>query len=267
MTIADALDLAVDAAKSAVSGGTVGRVLGVLAIAFATLQMSRLTRRALRGALDRARVDQALGVIVDRVTQAVILVAGVSWGLDMFGLHLGTVGAILGISGVALGLALQDVLKQLVAGAYLLVGRPFTAGDRVTVEAGSGVVRKVGLLDTVIDADDGGALVVPNAWFLTHVTERRGLDATVYVRLDVTIRTGAAVIADPGALGDAIGACLASCGSVLHDDGTARVRAWTIDGPVVRIQCVASDRSVAVDEIIWALRSRLGEAVVDVRDA
>ena len=268
MTISDALDAIVRNGWSDATALAVGRTLGAIAIVAATLSARRFARRGIRGALTRARINADARLVVDRVVQVGILIAGASWVADLYGLQLGTLGTLLGISGVAVGLAVQDVLKQLVAGMYLMVERPFTLGDRVAIPAGSGTIRRIELLATVVDLADGGVVVVPNAWFLANAVVARTPDAPITLRVAVTIRDTSPDVANADALLGAVSGCVGACEGVVHArPRVVRVREWSADGPVVVVSVWASDREVAVDSLAWALRDRFGPDLLAIQPA
>ena len=268
MTMVEAIDAIVSTGWSDATALAVGRTLGALAIVIATLSGRRFARRGIRGALTRARVNAEARLVVDRVVQVGILIAVASWVADLYGLQLGTLGTLLGISGVALGLAVQDVLKQLVAGMYLMVERPFTLGDRVAIPAGSGTIRRIELLATVVDLADGGVVVVPNAWFLANAVIARGPDAPVTLRVVVTLRDTNPDVAAAETLIAAVSGCASTCVAIGHSPSlTIRVRGWTADGPIVMITAAVQDRDQAVDSLAWALRERFGHDVLAIHEA
>lgn len=71
--------------------------------------------------------------------------------------------AALGIGGIAIGLAVQDPLKNYFAGLVLAADRPFRLGDRVTIDSLSGTIVHVGMRATAIRTDFNSVISVPNA--------------------------------------------------------------------------------------------------------
>jgi small-conductance mechanosensitive channel len=237
------------------------RAIAATAIAVATLAVSRYARRGIRGALKPPRINPEARVLIDRIVQVGVLIGGASWIADLYGLQLGALGAFLGISGVAVGLAVQDVLKQLIAGVYLMVERPFTVGDHVGLPAGQGVIRRTELLATIVDLTDGGVVVVPNAWFLSNAVVARSPGAPSRVRVAVTIRTSNPDVANAAALRVAVESCARQFAFDEDKDWLeVRVRGWGSDGPVVAISVIShGDRDSTTDTLAWTLRERFGQ--------
>ena len=92
-----------------------------------------------------------------------ILVIGVVAFLDVLApaIALQLLGAV-GLLGLAFGLAFQDVLKNFLAGVFLLLERPFRIGDQIAVAEQSGRVETVRLRVTVLRMEDGRHSLVPN---------------------------------------------------------------------------------------------------------
>lgn len=268
MTLLEMLGTSTVPGLSDVTVVAIARVAGALAVIVGAVSARRFIRRAMRGPLTRARVAPEARLVVDRFIQVGILIASATWVLDLLGLQLGALGTLLGISGVAVGLATQDILKQLVAGVYLMVERPFTLGDRVSLPAGQGTVRRIELLSTVVGLDDGGAVVVPNTWFMANAVVARNANAPVPVRVLVTIRASNPEAADAASLVAAFRDCLNSSGMAASDGETGvRLRGWTADGPIVLVDGMAVDPRAAIDALGWALRSRFGADLLELKDA
>lgn len=76
--------------------------------------------------------------LLDQVLQVVFVVLAVLFGMRVLGVSSNSVVTSIGIIIGALSIALQDVLKNLVAGMYLLVEEPFRRGDRLVIPAADG---------------------------------------------------------------------------------------------------------------------------------
>lgn len=102
-------------------------------------------------------------LLINRFLAILALIVGVLWILSIFGVDLTALATVLGVMTVAVSLAAQDVLKNVVAGLYLLVERPFRIGQRIRVKDLEGAVEEVKLRLTVLRSSDGKAILVPNA--------------------------------------------------------------------------------------------------------
>lgn len=75
--------------------------------------------------------------------------------------------AALGSAALAIGLGLQDLIKNLIGGMVVVVDRPFQIGDRIKMAEGSGEVKQIGLRSTKVYSDTGMLVTIPNSAVLT----------------------------------------------------------------------------------------------------
>ncbi|MDQ1815256.1 mechanosensitive ion channel family protein [Massilia sp. CCM 9210] len=88
--------------------------------------------------------------------------------LSNVGIDVSTLVASLGIGGIAVALAVQNVLRDLFASLSIAVDKPFEVGDSISVAGFSGNVEHVGLKTTRIRSDSGEQIVIANAELLKN---------------------------------------------------------------------------------------------------
>lgn len=142
-------------------------VIATLLLVPVTLAAGRLLQRGSVAALGRARVDRSLQLLGGRIMYVTILIVGAVIILTVWGVPLAIPVTFVGVVTLALSLALQDVLRNIFAGIYLLVERPFVIGDEITVATFSGRVEDIQLRITSLRAADGQQVLVPNAILFT----------------------------------------------------------------------------------------------------
>ena len=89
--------------------------------------------------------------------------------LSNLGINITTFVASLGIGGIAVALAAQNILGDLFASLAIAIDKPFEVGDAIAVAGVSGSVEHVGLKTTRIRADSGEQIVISNADLLKNV--------------------------------------------------------------------------------------------------
>lgn len=122
----------------------------------------RVVTRLLHGLMRRSRAHPAVLDIGVRLTKFFILGFGFVMAASQLGFQVGSVLAGLGIVGLALGLAAQDSLANLVAGITILWDHPFRIGDNVTIAGTYGQVKEIGLRTTRILTNDRIDAILPN---------------------------------------------------------------------------------------------------------
>jgi len=83
--------------------------------------------------------------------------------LDNFGVNITTLVASLGIGGIAVALAIQNILGDLFSSLSIVLDKPFVVGDFITVDDIAGTVEYVGLKTTRIRALGGEQVVFSNS--------------------------------------------------------------------------------------------------------
>ncbi len=105
--------------------------------------------------------------------------------LDAVGINLGPLLASAGIAGVAIGLAAQNIVKDVLNGILILVEDQFNVGDTVRIAGLAGTVEAMTLRKTTVRDADGTLYVVPNSQITTVANLSVGYSvATVNVSVD-----------------------------------------------------------------------------------
>ena len=111
----------------------------------------------------KRKVDESLGRFLASMIQYTVLAMGVIAALGKVGVETTSVVAIFATAGLAVGLALQGSLSNFASGVLLLLFRPLTIGDMVTVGGHFGEVAEIGLFATTVITPDNETCVIPNS--------------------------------------------------------------------------------------------------------
>src|SRR5262249_15040416 len=82
--------------------------------------------------------------------------------LDNWGVNVGTLLAGLGVTGVAIALATQNILSDLFASVSIIFDKPFVVGDFIVVDNYMGSIEKIGLKTTRLRSLSGEQLIFSN---------------------------------------------------------------------------------------------------------
>ena len=142
---------------------TLEKVLPGLLILVVGVIIVKLILRLVNRALDRSHLDKTAFTIVKAVIKVglyllVILIAAGSLGIDVTSLI-----ALLSVVSLAVSLAVQNVLSNVVGGVTLLGSDPFHVGDYVVIGSDSGIVKEVGLQYTKLQGFNGEVVYIPNS--------------------------------------------------------------------------------------------------------
>lgn len=152
------------------------RILAVLVIA---LVLRSIVIRAISRAMNRiANADlvpgknrtlsrqreraQTAGTVLKSITNAVIALVTIGTILSEAGMDLAPLIASAGVLGVAVGLGAQTLIRDFIAGLFMLLEDQYGVGDEVKVLDIEGVVESVGLRITTVRSGDG------TLWYLRN---------------------------------------------------------------------------------------------------
>ncbi len=156
-----------------------GAPLHIIVILIIAIFSQRFGRRTITRAMNRlATVDlthgpavgaarqkeraKTTGTVLSSTLNAVIWMIALGMILGEFGLNLGPIIASAGVIGIAFGLGAQTIVRDVLAGLFMLIEDQYGVGDRIDVLEISGVVERVGLRITTV-RDDAGTL-----WYLRN---------------------------------------------------------------------------------------------------
>lgn len=141
-------------------------IAGLLVLAVFWLMATAV--RALLGALFRRVVDdRTIESFIKQLVYYTIWIVGIVIAIHALGFDPASTVAALGLTSLALGFALKDILSNLVSGILMLALRPFEIGDQIVVGETEGAVERIRLRATHIRTYDGRLVQVPNAELFT----------------------------------------------------------------------------------------------------
>lgn len=136
---------------------------------------------------------QKMMPVINRTLLVVVWIIGVITALSNVGVDINALWGTLGIGGVALALAAQDTVKNILGAVTIFTDKPFGIGDTINVNGVEGTVVDVGLRSTRIRGYDQRITTIPNY----KVTDANIVDISsepmrrVMVKLGLTYDTGA----------------------------------------------------------------------------
>ncbi|HEY6952381.1 MAG TPA: mechanosensitive ion channel domain-containing protein [Bacteroidota bacterium] len=142
-------------------------VLFIVAITFLAIQLLNASIKhfvVAQAKKTSSRVNEALITLINRLTNSLIVFIALIMVLGTFGVNVSSLLVFLGGSSVAVALAAQDTLSNMIAGFTIMIDRPFRIGDRIRLPSGEiGDVFEIGLRSTKILDADNNMIINPNA--------------------------------------------------------------------------------------------------------
>jgi small-conductance mechanosensitive channel len=141
---------------------------------------------------DKDRLNPLI-MVLQRMARIVVLLFVALLFFQHFGINITVVAGALGIGGLALSLAAQDTLSDVIAGFTILLDRPFRVGDRIEIsDLGTwGDVVEIGTRTTRIRTRDNRMVIVPNSTIgKSQVVNYTFPDPTYRIQMDIGIGYG-----------------------------------------------------------------------------
>ncbi len=149
--------------------GYVSATVSILFIVAVTFLVIQLMNAAIKYFIEAqakktsSRVDHALIILLNRLTNSLVIFIALIMVLGTFGVNVNSLLVFLGGSSLAVGLAAQDTLSNMIAGFVIMIDRPFRVGDRIKLPSGEiGDVYEIGLRSTKILDFDHNTIINPN---------------------------------------------------------------------------------------------------------
>ncbi len=223
----------------------VDKVLQIVAVVACCVQLlissSRLIDFALNALAARSigkdgRTDEtvasSMGVLRFLAMLGVLIIV-VLLALDNLGVAVTPLLAGLGIGGIAIALAVQNVLGDLFASVSILIDKPFVVGDAIQLGDKSGTVERIGVKTTRLRAVSGEELVVANSDLLSSRIHnfRRMQERRIEYTVGVTYDTPVSVLRQIPAFVEEI--IRTQCGCRFDRCALTKLNAYSVDFNIV----------------------------------
>ncbi len=139
------------------------RLLPFLLILLVGIIVIRIVMTIINRALEKSKLEKAAFSLIRSVAQVLLygllaMIAASSLGINVTGIV-----ALASVASLALSLALQNSLTNLIGGFTLLYTKPFHSGDFVEIAGQSGTVSEIGMAYTKLLTPDNKLTYIPNA--------------------------------------------------------------------------------------------------------
>ncbi len=240
-----------------------------LLLAALGMGVARTVRAITIRGFGESRVDINMRTLIARILYFLILAIMGFWILSVWQVPIGIPITVLGAFTVTLTVAFQDLLKNLVAGVYILVERPFYIGDQINITSGMityvGKVEDVQLRATKLRQVSGEEVSIPNSFIFgnpvinnTYYGERRAILAVTLPQADFSQESTI-----PGVL-----EILKNQDSVMSKpDPSVMAAGFAEDKIILHVRFwVTTGQIIDISDILYKLHALLPEAEIAVKE-
>jgi small-conductance mechanosensitive channel len=165
----------------------VGQVGGSILLIALGVGVARTMRNVTMRGLETNRIDINIRTLIGRITFITVLLLTAFWLLSLWHIPLEFPVAAISIITVLITVAIQDILKDLVAGFYILVERPFYIGQLISTATYTGRVEDVQLRATKLRLVSGEEITIPNSLVFGGIVVNNSFYSERRASVDVTL--------------------------------------------------------------------------------
>ena len=155
------------------------------------LVIEKVINRISKGHIGNSGKDKRKDTIINlgrSIFKYLILIFIVLWILKIYGIDTTSIIASLGVFAAVIGLAFQDIIKDLLAGVAILFDNKYAVGDTVSINGFQGTVIEFGLRTTKIKAFTGEVKSIGNSSF-SEVINYNLSNCDIFLKLNVAYNT------------------------------------------------------------------------------
>ncbi|MBQ2062848.1 MAG: mechanosensitive ion channel [Oscillospiraceae bacterium] len=136
-------------------------VLAILALVVGFFVV-KLLNKAAGKTIDRTKLDGTVKLLAKKAVKILLWVVLLISVIEILGVPMSSVVALLASCGLAVGLALQGALSNLAGGLMILIFKPFQVGDYVESGDSQGTVKDISIFYTSLMTLDNKKVLIPN---------------------------------------------------------------------------------------------------------
>ena len=176
------------------------RILGAVIILVVGAVVASCAGRLARRWLEKHNLEPPIRALIVRTVKLLVFALAIVLALDKFGVQIAPIIAGIGVAGVGLGLAMQGMLGNLVAGLTIIFTKPYKVGEYIELLSVYGQVTDIELLSTKLVHSDRSVVTIPNRKIIGEILHNYGtlrqLDLNVGVAYDADLAHALSVVND-----------------------------------------------------------------------
>ncbi len=160
--------------------------LGIFA---AGVMTSRWAGQFAQQSLERHTLEPPVRMLLVRIVKIIVLLFTVVIALDTLGVPIAPLIAGIGVAGIGIGLALQGVLSNVMAGLSIIFTKPYKVGEHISLLGVHGDVVMVDIFSTTLLHPDRSRVIVPNRKIVGEILHNFGTIRQLHLSVEVAYKT------------------------------------------------------------------------------
>ena len=139
--------------------------------------------------LQRQEMEPPVRMLLVKAVQVVILLFAVMAALGQLGVQIAPLLAGVGVAGLGVGLALQGVFSNVVAGLSIIFTKPYRVGEHISILGVEGDVLAINLFSTILAHPDRSLVVIPNRKIVGEILHNFSTIRQLHLKVGVAYST------------------------------------------------------------------------------
>lgn len=174
------------------------QVLGAILVFAVGAMVARWVGKLTRQWLQRQDMEPPVRMLLVKIVQGMILLITVMAALGQLGVQIAPLIAGIGVAGLGVGLALQGVLSNVIAGLSIIFTKPYRVGEHISLLGVEGDVLSIEIFSTTLLHPDRSRVVIPNRKIVGEILHNfstiRQLHLTVGVAYSTNLSEALALV-------------------------------------------------------------------------
>lgn len=214
------------------------KLMGTVLILVIGVLVIRVIMRLITAALEKSHLEKAAHSLILSLARAAMYVLLFLIAASQMGIDVSSIVALASVLTLALSLALQNMVSNLIGGFVILYTHPFHSGDYVEIAGQGGTVKEISMTYTVLATPDNRIISIPNSAVAAaqvvnySSADSRRVELTVTASYDAPTQKVLDALVQAGTVDNALLNPAPSAVIVSYDDSAIRysLRIWVKPG-------------------------------------
>lgn len=139
------------------------KLMGTVLILVIGVLIIRVIMRIITAALEKSHLEKAAHSLIFSLARAAMYILLFLIAASQMGIDVSSIVALASVLTLALSLALQNMVSNLIGGFVILYTHPFHSGDYVEIAGQGGTVKEISMTYTVLATPDNRIISIPNS--------------------------------------------------------------------------------------------------------
>lgn len=172
---------------SVLATGFIQKFCTALIILAVGVLVIRIVDKILNKTLEKSKLEKAAHTLITSLVKTALYILLGLTVISTLGIDVTSIVALASVLTLALSLALQNMVSNIIGGFTILYTQPFHSGDYVEIAAQSGTVREINMTYTVLNTPDNKVISIPNSAVVATEIVNYSAEETRRVSVEVSV--------------------------------------------------------------------------------